>query len=178
MLVGDLAPHVGEDGDHVLQAPEVVVDVVERLPSRRAACGICLLADEPGLPRGLGRDARHLLDLALGADGIGGLRRRGHEHQVDLVTNDQLLGDLGGTVRVRLAVLDDHLDRTGRAAHPQAAFHRLAELPEHEVVGLGERGQRTGLRADVAELDRPGLGMHGGSEHGSDGERRAGGGEV
>ena len=68
-LVGlDLAPHVGEDGDHVLEAPEVVIDVVEGLPSRRPARGVGLLADEPGLPGRLGRDAGDLLDFALGAD--------------------------------------------------------------------------------------------------------------
>ena len=98
------------------------------------------------------------------------------QHQVDLVADDQLLGDLGGAVGVRLAVLEQHLDRARGVADLEAALHRLAELPEHEVVGLRERRQRPGLRADVAELDRPGLGVHGRREHRARGERRAGGG--
>ena len=176
LVGGDLAPHVGEDGDDVLEPPEVVIDVVERLPGRRAAARIGLLADEPGLPRRHGGDARHLLDLALRADRVGGLGRRGDQHQVDLVADDQLLGDLGGAVGIGLAVLDDHLDRTRGVADLDAALHGLAELAEHEIVGLGEGGERPGLRADVAELDRPGLGMDGGREHRAGGERRAGGG--
>ena len=47
----DLAPHVGEDGDDVLEPPEEMIGVVEGLPGRRTAAGIGLPADEPGLPR-------------------------------------------------------------------------------------------------------------------------------
>ena len=107
------------------------------------------------------------------ADRIGGLRRRGDQHQVDLVVDDQLLGDLGGAVRIGLAVLDDDLDRARGVADLEAALGRLAELAEDEVVGLGEGGERPGLRADVAELDRSCLGVHRGREHRAGGERGA-----
>ena len=55
--------------------------------------------------------------------GIGGLRRRGDQHQVDLVVDDQLLGDLGGAVRVGLRVLDDDLDGVVGAADVEAVLH-------------------------------------------------------
>ena len=39
-LVGvELVPHVGEDGDHVLEAPEIVEGVLERLPAGGVAAG-------------------------------------------------------------------------------------------------------------------------------------------
>ena len=36
----------------------------------------------------------------------------------------------------------------------QAALDRFAKLADDEIVGLGEGGERAGLRADIAELDR------------------------
>ena len=152
-LVGlDLAPHVGEDGDHVLQAPEVMVDIVEGLPSRRAAAGIGLLADEPGLPGRYSRDAGHFLGFAGGRDRVGGLGRRGDEDEIDLVVDDEFLGDLGCAVRVGLAVLDHDLVVE---AH---LLGGLEEVDRDECVGLAEGGERSGLRADVAQFDLLGLG--------------------
>ena len=173
LLVGvELAPQVGEDGDDVLEAPEEVVGVVERLPGGRAAAGVGLAADEIGLPRRHRRDAGHLLDLALGGDRVGGLGRRGDQHQVDLVVDDQLLGDRRGAVRVGLAVLDRHLDRIGLAADFQAVLDRRQEALDDEIVGFGEGGERSGARADIAELDRL-RGMDGGREQGAAGKRRS-----
>ena len=71
-----------------------------------------------------------------------------------LSLDDQLLRDLGGAVRIGLAVLDDDLDRHGGVADLDAALGRLLEIGDDEIVGLGEGGERPGLRRDVAELDR------------------------
>src|SRR4029453_14427215 len=62
-----------------------------------------------------------------------------------------------GPVGVRLAVLDQDLDRVGGAADLQAVLERRADALEDEVVGLAEAGQGTGLGADVAELDHRSL---------------------
>ena len=122
-----------------------MVGVVERLPCGRTA-GIGLPADEPGLPRRHRRDARHLLDLALRRDRVGGLRRRGDEHQVDLVVDDQFLRDFRCAVRVGLAVLDHHLDIEGAAGRLDDAFDRLHEPLDDEIVRGGERGKWPALR--------------------------------
>ena len=139
-----------------------MIDVVERLPRRRPAAGIGLLTDEPRLPRAIGRDAGDFLDLALGRDRIGRLRRIGHQHQVDLVLHDQVFRDLRRAVRIRLAVLDDHFDRTRAALHRKAVLRRFRKCGEREIVGFRESGERTGLRRDKTNLDRPRLRVNGG----------------
>ena len=54
---------------------------------------------------------------------------------VDLVVDDQLLGDLGRAVRVGLAVLDDDLDGVGLAAELQAALQRSRTRPRMKSSG-------------------------------------------
>ncbi len=73
---------------------------------------------------------------------------------------------------IGLAVLDDDLDRIALAADPDSAAHGVEEIRDHEIVGLGKGGERPGLRADVAELERT-RGMHGGSEHAGGRDRYA-----
>ena len=172
-----LAPHVGEDADHVFEPPEVVIDVIEGLPCGRPTRWVCLLADEPGLPRRERGDARDFLDLALGANGIGGLRRISDQHQVDLVLHDEVFRDLRRTVRIRLTVLENDFDRARRVADLDPALGRLLELTEHELVCGRERRERSGRRADVADLDRFRL-RDGRRVHRPGGERRARGGGV
>ena len=70
----ELVPHVREDADDVLETPEEMVRVLERLPRSRIA-GIGLTANEIRLPRRDRRDTGNALDLALCRDRIGGLRR-------------------------------------------------------------------------------------------------------
>jgi len=72
---------------------------------------------------------------------------------------------------VGLAVLDRDLDRKGFVADLEAAAHRVQKVRDHEVVGLGESGERACLRADIAEFQGPG-GAHRRRE---DRERRAAG---
>ena len=64
------------------------------------------------------------------------------------------LATCGGAVRIGLAVLDDDFDRHGRAADLDAGLGRFLEIGDDEVVGFGEGGERPGVRADIAELDR------------------------
>ena len=125
---------------------------VERLPGFRIA-GVGLAANEIGLPGRNGRDARDFLDLALRRHRIGGLGRRGHRHQVDLVADDQVLGDFGRTIGIGLAVADDDLDRVSLAADLQTVLHTVEKGLDDEIVRLAKRGERTGLRADEAELE-------------------------
>jgi hypothetical protein len=78
--------------------------------------------------------------------------------RIDLVALDQFGGDFGGAAAARLAVLGDDLDLVGLAAALQALAEDAAHLIEDEGVGLAEAGERTGARADVADLDDLGLG--------------------
>jgi hypothetical protein len=149
-----------------------VVAVVEILPCRRPAGRIGLAADEPGLPWRHGRNARHLLDLALRRNRVGSLGRRGHQHQVDLVLHDQILCDLSGAVGIRLAVLDDDFHRNVGAAELDAGLGGFLEIRDDEIVGFGERGERAGLRADIAEFYRARL--RDGRHRDASGDRRAG----
>jgi hypothetical protein len=159
----ELRPHVGEDGDDILETPEEVIGVVERLPGAGIA-GVALLADKPWLPRRHRRQAWNAFGFAGGRDRVGCLRRRGDHHQVDLVVDDQLLGDRGGAVRIGLAVLDDDLVVQ---PHPLGG---ILEAGDDEVVGFGEGRQRSRLRADITELDRLVLGYGGHGKTGRAGE--------
>ncbi len=151
-LVGlDLLPHVGVDRDHVLQPPEEMEGVVERLPGFWVA-RVGLLTDEPGLPGSNGGDAGSFFRFARGRHRIGGLRRRRDQHQIDLVLDNEFLRDLGGPVRIGLAVLDDHLDvETLRLGGRLKPF-------QHEGVCFCECCERAGPRADIANLHSRTLG--------------------
>jgi hypothetical protein len=60
--------------------------------------------------------------------------------------------------------------------HP--ALHRLYEVADDEIVGLGEGCERPGLRAHIAELDGALLRPDGRGEEGRCGKRRAGRGRA
>jgi hypothetical protein len=143
----DRVPHVDEDPDDVLQPPEEVI--------RRLEPGVRLAAagEEPRLPRAHRGDARRAVHLALIGDGIGGLRRARHQHEIDLVGEDEARGHLGGAVRIGLAVAHEHLDGMQAPADPEPLAEGLADPAHHEAVGLAEAGQRAGLGAHVADLD-------------------------
>jgi len=98
------------------------------------------------LPWRHGGDAGHFLDLALGRDRVRGLRRRGDQHQIDLVLDDQILCDFGGAVRIGLTVLHDDLDRHGGIADLDASLRRFLEIGDDEIVGLGKGCERPGER--------------------------------
>lgn len=156
----EVPPHVGEDRDDVLEPPENVDGVVEGLPRGRVA-RIALLADEPGLPGRHGRDDGDAFVLAGGRDRVRRLGRRGREHQVDLVVDDQLLRDLGGAVEV-LPPEPERLQgerraRGRRQAVPSRARRRAAEDGGHRGGEIGHRGL---VRGDgVRQDDRVRLGM-------------------
>src|SRR5260370_32454966 len=109
-----------------------------------------LAADEPRLPRRHGRDARYLFNLALRRNRIRGLGRRGDEHQVDPVLDDQILCNLSGAVGIRLAVLADDFHWNGSAPELAAGLVGFLEIRNDEVVSFGDRAKRPGLRADRA----------------------------
>ena len=112
-------PQRGERRDHVLQPPEEQIGPVEALGR------IALAAEEVRLPRAVGGDARHLVDLGLVGHRIGGVGRARRDHQVDLVGEDQFGRDLRGAAAARLAVLGDDLNLMG----PAAALQALAQEP-------------------------------------------------
>ena len=138
----ELAPHVGEDGDDVFQAPEEMIRIIKWLP-RAWVAGVTLLADEVGLPGCHRRDDWDFFGLAGGGDRVGGFRSRGDQHQVNFVFDYELLGDLGGAVGVRLAVFDDDAE---------IAASGLQEAIDDELIGFGKGRERARLRANVAKL--------------------------
>ncbi|MDT4840122.1 hypothetical protein FQZ97_739340 [compost metagenome] len=176
LVARQFLPHRGVGADHVLQAPEEVVGPLEAL-RRIAAAG-----EEPRLPRRDGGDARHLVDLALVGHRVGGFRGGRHQHQVDAVGEDQLAGHLRRAVGVGLAVLDDDLQAVGLAGDVDAVLQQLADAVDDEAVGGGERRQRAGLRADVADADDllagEGRSARQVGEHGGAGDRASGAQEV
>ena len=111
---------------------------------------IAVAAEEVGLPRAIGGDARHLVDFGLVGDRIGGVGRIGGDDEIDLVAQDQLGGDFRGARAARLAVLADDLHRIGLAAALQPGLQDVVHLIEDEAVGFAEAGERPGLRADDA----------------------------
>ena len=148
-LVGlHLVPEVEEDRDHVLQPPEIVIGPLE------AGGRVAAAAEEVGLPRAERRDAGDLVDLGLVGHRVGGLRRVAGTEQVHLVGEDQLARDIGRTVGVRLAVLDDDLDIEALAAGLDLAADGLEHRGDVELVGGGEGGERPGLGADIADPHR------------------------
>src|SRR5207302_3048042 len=139
----------------VFQAPEKMVRPGETLGR------IAFAAEEIRLPGTVGGDARDLVDLGLIGHRIGGVGRSRGDDEIDLVAEDQLGGDLGGTAAARLAVLADDLDLVRATATLHALRQDAADLLEDESVSLAEAGERTRLRADVADLDDPALGVGG-----------------
>ena len=91
---------------------------------------------------------------------IGGLGRRADQHEIDLVLNDQVLGDFGGAVRIGLAVTYDDFDGMGLAADFEAVLQSAVDTAEYIGIGVREAGQRSRLRADIADLDRARRGAH------------------
>src|SRR5215213_5315637 len=152
LVVRDVAPEVGEHLDDVLQPPEEVVGPLERL------LGVALAAEEVRLPGGDAGDGGHAVGLGLVGHRVGRLRGAGGQNQVDLGAGDEVAGHGRGPVGVRLAVLDQDLDRMGGAADLQAVLECRADAVQDEGVGLAEAGQGPRLGADVAELDGPALG--------------------
>jgi hypothetical protein len=67
-------------------------------------------------------------------DRVAGLRRRKGGDDIGLVLEDQLLRDLGGTVGVRLAVLDQDLIRMGGTADRDIAAERPLELVQYKGI--------------------------------------------
>jgi hypothetical protein len=108
--------------------------------------------------RGDAGDGGHPVGLGLVSHRVGRLRGAGGQDQIDLGAGDEVASHGCGPVGIRLAVLDQDLDRVGGADDLQAVLERRADAVQDEGVGLAEAGQRTRLRADVAELDRPTLG--------------------
>src|SRR5882672_8258611 len=144
-----------EIGNHVLESPEEVIGPVE--PRGR----IAFAAEEPRLPRRHGGNAGDFVQLAGIRYRIGGLRRRRHQHQVDLVFQYEVVRDFAGTVRAGLAVLLDDLHRDLFAAEIDAAGEQLVHLLDDEFVRLPEWRERAGLRRHEAQFDGFRLREHG-----------------
>ena len=172
LLVGvELIPHVGEHGDDVFKAPEIMIGEIKRLPAAGVA-RVSLLADEPWLPGRFGGNCRHAFAFADGGNRVGGFRRRGDQHQIDAVVDDQFLRHIGGAVGVGLAVLDDDFD-----IHP--LFGGIfVEHGDGEGIGFGKTCKRTGLRTDIADADFPALRDGGHRQPASSDDEAAGGGSL
>ena len=110
-------------------------------------------AEEVGFQRVVVGDARHAVELALIGHRVDGFRRCEGGDEMDLVLEDQILGDFGRSVRIGLAVLDDKLQRMDGAID----FNRIVERFPGVVEGvrhlLIEQRQWTGLGGDQADLD-------------------------
>jgi hypothetical protein len=154
-----LVVHVDESRDQRLGAPEEMIGPLEALGR------IAFAAEEIRLPRRVGGDARHLVDLAGVGDRVHGVRRMCDHHQVDLAGVDQFVRHFGGAVGIGLAVLDDDLDRVGLVADLDAVGDRLLELAQHEAVRLGEDRERTGRRRHQSDLDGADLRAQHGRRH-------------
>src|SRR5271157_3568769 len=143
-----LRPDAGKYFYDVLDAPEVVIGPLEALGRVAAA------AEEPRLPGRRGRNARHAVEFALVANRVGVFRRGADDHEIDVVLKDKFARDFRGSVRVRLAVLNDDLDRIAPVRAGDAVLQGLAYELEVEIVGFARRRERPGFRTDVAHLDR------------------------
>ena len=95
----------------------------------------------------------NLLQLALRRHRIVGLRRRADQDETDIVAGDQFLGYFGGTVRIGLAILFDHLDLVRLRSELETVFGRCPELTENKIVSFGKCGQRTALWRHITDLD-------------------------
>src|SRR5262249_21511014 len=140
-------PQRQECRDDVFEAPK------EMIRPGEAFLRIAVAAEEIRLPRAIRGDARHLVDLGLIGDRIGGIRRGGSRDEIDLVTQDQFGCDLRSPRAARLTVLADDFDLIGLAAAFQAFRQKAPDLVEDEAVGFAEPGERTGAWTDVADLD-------------------------
>ena len=136
-----LTPHVGEDGYYIFKSPEEMICEIERLPTARVA-GIALLPNEPRLPRSNRRNAGDFFVFAGRRNGVRRLWCGRDKHQVNLIIDDEFLSHFSGSVGIRLAILDDHLEiRTGV---------RRGKAVENKLVGFGKGGERPRLRRDVS----------------------------
>ena len=75
-----------------------------------------------------------------------------------MVRLDQLLGDLSGTGRAGLAVLNDDVDLVGLPADLEALRigRERPHRAQHELIAGAEVGQVSGERRDEADGDGPG----------------------
>ena len=109
--------------------------------------------EEKGFQRVVGADARHAVELALVRDRIDGFRRGEGSDEMHLVLEDQILRDLGGAVRIGLAVLDDEFQRVDGAVDLDRIVQRLPDVVERPGHLLVEQRQRTRLRRNKTDLD-------------------------
>ncbi len=148
LLVGaDLRPHPQVNLDHILQTPEEVIGPLERLRRVTAAPG------EPRLPRSRRGDARYLVRFALVRNRVDGVQRRPDQYDVHAVDENQVAGRLSRPGLVRLAVPKNDVHRVRPSTNGQTTSvegtHRLGDI----LVCDTERGQRSGLRAHIADAD-------------------------
>ena len=173
-VFGEVGWHdLGEDSAVVVVGPQHAHDLVRRHfgPARHqgaehAATGeeevegpveallrITVAAEEVGFQGVVVGDAGGAVELTLIGDRIDGFGGGEGGDQVDLVLQDQVLRDFGGSVRVRLAVLDDEFQRMDGAVDLDVVaegFTRVVERVGHFLV---EQGQGTCLGGDQTDLD-------------------------
>ena len=136
---------LGEFGD----AEREVIGPLER----RRFAGLGAAAEVPGFPRHHGGDARHARRFTGVRHRIDDFRRRGDQHQVDVVGRDHGLGQLTGARRIGLRILIDDLDLVLLAARGEAVGERLARQAEYERVAFAEAAERAAARTDEADFD-------------------------
>jgi hypothetical protein len=99
-------------------------------------------------------DDRRLVSLGDGGDDLGVSGPEWGEQEIDLVVGDQLFGELGGALAVRLVIVLDQLDLGLGAPDIDAAGRvdlRQPHLPDHLLfLGLvGERPRERKRRPDL-----------------------------
>ena len=132
-------------GENLLEAPEEVVGPGEAFFRRIAAVIV-------GFPRIVGGDAGHLVQFGDVGDRVAVDRPARRGDDVDLVLEDQLVGDLGRAAFVGLAVLGDDLDLVRLAADLDAGS-KACGCRQGPILRFGEARHRTGHRADMADPD-------------------------
>ena len=133
---------------------------------------IALAAKEIRLPRRIGGNAGHFIDLALIGHWVDGVRRmRGH-HEVNLAGEDQLIRNFGGAIGIGLTVLNDNVNRMGLAANLYACADSFLEFREDEGVGLRKNREWSCRRGHQADLDCAPLSANHRWRHNKGGSRR------
>jgi hypothetical protein len=121
---------------------------------RRRLTRLRTATEVPRFPGNDRADARNARGLARIGDGVDRLGRRGRQHDVDAAAVDEIFRERTRARRIRLRVAIEDLDGVRLPADREPFTERLANELEHVRVAFAETGERSGARADEADLDR------------------------
>src|SRR5262249_9572360 len=121
-------------------------------------------------------NAWHFVELGDIGRGIAVDRSARGGDDVDFVFEDEFAGDFGRAAFVGLAVLGDHLDLVGLAAHLPTGRQDLTTAVERPILRPREPRHGAGLRRDVTDFDcEIGGAQNRGSKHRTRRKRRRAG---